>query len=290
MKSSSVGYDTLVSLYKCGQSGASGSSVSDSAKSALMSALGGAGLGAGLGFLTHAIMPKDEDEDLRDRLLTHILTGAALGGLAGYGGRVLSRKVAPLVASPEPKGPVARTLDTLDPSLGTVVTAGGAGTGIFASTALADIYRAHKLKQLRQTLKTLGPEGSQVSTGLESFLKRPRVPGKNGLLPTQFKGVEDAFAKTQTGRPFWKFWQRHDKALDRNLVEELYKVVASSKGKPLSASKIDKIIGGANPRKILQMAGKRPFRLRTKGKALLWALGLLTAGAALRGVEGSKNR
>lgn len=44
-------------------------------------ALGGAGLGALLGFLT----PRDEDEDKVGRYLRYILGGAALGGIAGFG-------------------------------------------------------------------------------------------------------------------------------------------------------------------------------------------------------------
>jgi hypothetical protein len=45
----------------------------------------GALIGGGLGLINHAITPKDEDESEIGRLLRHVLGGAALGGLAGYG-------------------------------------------------------------------------------------------------------------------------------------------------------------------------------------------------------------
>ena len=57
------------------------------AGSALIGALGG----GGLGLLTHAITPKDEDEDQRKRLLSHVLAGALAGGAAGYGYNTLRR-------------------------------------------------------------------------------------------------------------------------------------------------------------------------------------------------------
>jgi hypothetical protein len=58
------------------------------ANTSLAGAVGALG-GAGLGYLADSMTPRDEDEDKKKRLLTNVLTGAAMGGLAGVGGRAL---------------------------------------------------------------------------------------------------------------------------------------------------------------------------------------------------------
>lgn len=41
--------------------------------------------GGGAGLAAHAITPKDRDEDLIKRMLSHVLAGAMFGGIGGYG-------------------------------------------------------------------------------------------------------------------------------------------------------------------------------------------------------------
>ena len=108
--------------------------ISDDAKMALLGGLGG----AGIGFASHLITPKDKDEDLRGRMLSHILTGAALGGIAGYGGSRLYKRVAPMV-TPEKPGWYQRNAPEVTYS-GTAALA-GLGAGAYAGAKGLDNLR-----------------------------------------------------------------------------------------------------------------------------------------------------
>lgn len=63
----------------------SGSSPAPKSGSGYGSIVIGALAGGGLGLINHLLTPKDEDENSTLRLLRHVLGGAALGSLAGYG-------------------------------------------------------------------------------------------------------------------------------------------------------------------------------------------------------------
>lgn len=108
--------------------------ISDDAKAALVGSLGGAGLGV----LAHMVTPKDKDEDLRGRLLSHILTGAALGGLAGYGGSRLYSRTKPLL-EPDKPGWYQRNAPEL--SYSRAATLAGLGTGAYAGVKGLDTLR-----------------------------------------------------------------------------------------------------------------------------------------------------
>lgn len=102
-------------LYKVASSGMCKRALQldDTAKASIIGALGGAGIGA----LSHAITPKDEDEDKRERLIKNMLYGAAMGGLAGYGSKKFYDMSKPKVV----KDSWAER--NLDPSLGTALGA-----------------------------------------------------------------------------------------------------------------------------------------------------------------------
>ena len=113
-------------LYKVASSGMCKKALQldDTAKASLIGALGGAGIGA----LSHAITPKDEDEDQGKRLLRNLLFGAAMGGLAGYG----SKKFYDM-SKPAPAQPDSWAERHLDPEVSTVLGLTSLGTGAAAA-------------------------------------------------------------------------------------------------------------------------------------------------------------
>lgn len=94
----------------------------------LVSSLAGAGIGGGLGLLSDAIRPADDDENRMRRRLVSLLAGATLGGIAGYGSSQFTKN-AP-VLFPEKPSPARRVGEALDPDVSTVVAAGGLGYGL----------------------------------------------------------------------------------------------------------------------------------------------------------------
>ena len=93
-----------------------------------VSAMVGAGVGGGLGLLADAIRPADSDEDRRRRRLVSLLAGAALGGIAGYGGNKFVKNSP--VLFPGEESTVSRLTSALDPSFSTILAAGGLGYGL----------------------------------------------------------------------------------------------------------------------------------------------------------------
>lgn len=113
-------------LYKVASSGMCKRALQldDTAKASLIGALGGAGIGA----LSHAITPKDEDENQGERLLRNLLFGAAMGGLAGYGSKKFYDMSKP---APAPVDSWAER--HLDPEVSTVLGLTSLGTGVAAA-------------------------------------------------------------------------------------------------------------------------------------------------------------
>lgn len=152
-------------LYKVASSGMCKRALQldDTAKASIIGALGGAGIGA----LSHAITPKDEDEDKRERLIKNMLYGAAMGGLAGYGSKKFYDMSKPKVV----KDSWAER--NLDPSLSTVLGATSIGAGgVGASRLLNKLFTAKggdivspilqegRYSTLADTLKSLGLKAS----------------------------------------------------------------------------------------------------------------------------------
>lgn len=123
-------------LYKVASSGMCKRALQldDTAKASIIGALGGAGIGA----LSHAITPKDEDEDKRERLIKNMLYGAAMGGLAGYGSKKFYDMSKPKVV----KDSWAER--NLDPSLGTVLGATSIGAGGIGASKLLNKWSVTK--------------------------------------------------------------------------------------------------------------------------------------------------
>lgn len=142
--------DQMLALYKTAASGMTKKALDfDSLKSGFQSLnpgaqaaiLGGLG-GAGLGIASHMLTPKDEDEDTTGRLLRNILTGAALGSIASYGGKTLYNAMKNNGfgggEGPEP-GWYQRNVPEL--SYSRAATAGGLGLGAYTGIKGLDALR-----------------------------------------------------------------------------------------------------------------------------------------------------
>lgn len=134
--SKTVSRDEVASLYKLASSGMTKKALelNDDAKAALIGALGG----AGVGLVSHAVTPKDKDEDQTSRLLSHVLAGAAMGGLSGYGLKRLHSRVADATKKEDP-GWYQRNAPEL--SYSRAATLGGLGAGAYAGAKGVDILR-----------------------------------------------------------------------------------------------------------------------------------------------------
>jgi len=119
--SSSVS-DQAMSLYKFA---APALCKKSDAKSDLAMAIAGTVLGGGAGYVADKLTPEDEDEDKKSRLLTNILTGAALGGVGGFGMSRLGRRLGMLVDKP---GFFQRNVPEFGWSTAAGLTAAGTGT------------------------------------------------------------------------------------------------------------------------------------------------------------------
>lgn len=98
-----------------------------SASADMIAALLGASIGGKLGLVSDAIRPADDDEDRNRRRLMALLSGAALGGIAGYGARRFMDS-SPSLFGGKPSVP-SRVMEAVDPDVSTVLAAGGLGWG-----------------------------------------------------------------------------------------------------------------------------------------------------------------
>jgi hypothetical protein len=260
------------------------------AKAAIVSALGG----AGVGLLSHALTPKDDDEDTRGRLLSNILTGAALGGLAGYGGHTLYNAVrngglAPFVQKQEP-GWYQRNAPEVGYS--DMAIAGGLGAGALAGGA--------KLNALRGTkgLELLGQKSSAGEGAIRSILNtatgrlNERAVFRDNDLLAAWQAYENAQHTGIVNKllqliPDWKKlpqgWRNagnmargHQARLDSELLTRLQ--AATKNGTRATGAAADQLIGStlANPRKVmnaLRSPGLPKGRLAALAAALLLAGG-----------------
>lgn len=133
----------------------------------LVSTLVGAGLGGGLGLLADHIRPADEDENRLRRRLTSLLTGAALGGVAGFGLNRF-RNETPLLFPKKPSA-ASRIGEALDPDVSTVLAAGGLGYGLSPTLSRGGSIRG------------LFTPGAKELSGLnltpEFFKNNPKIEG-----------------------------------------------------------------------------------------------------------------
>lgn len=153
----------------------SGLNLSDGAKAALIGTLAGGGVGA----VSHMLTPKDEDEDGGKRLLRNVLFGAAMGGLAGYGGKTIYDQVKPAPSKPEPW--VERHLD---PDVSTVLGGTSAVTGGVAAKKLYNNILA-------------GTAGENVSP-LVSGGRFVQQPGLDAKVDPSIRKAYEAYAEASS--------------------------------------------------------------------------------------------
>lgn len=164
--SRAVSRDEVAALYKLASSGMTKKALelNDDAKAALLGALGG----AGVGLVSHMVTPKDKDEDQRSRLLSHVLAGAAMGGLSGYGLKRLHSRVADAAKKEDP-GWFQRNAPEL--SYSGVATLGGLGAGAYAGVKGVDTMRgtagAHILASTEPGSDALGAIKQYLSSSLK---------------------------------------------------------------------------------------------------------------------------
>lgn len=134
--SRAVSRDEVAALYKLASSGMTKKAIelNDDAKAALIGALGG----AGVGLVSHMVTPKDKDEDQTSRLLSHVLAGAAMGGISGYGLKRLHSRLTDATKTEDP-GWYQRNAPEL--SYSRAATLGGLGAGAYAGAKGIDILR-----------------------------------------------------------------------------------------------------------------------------------------------------
>lgn len=325
MKSDTMVREELGSVYRMASSGMTKQAISldslknsfdklnlsDGAKSALIGGLGG----AGLGLVAHLITPKDKDEDQRKRLLSHVLSGAALGGVAGYGVKKMLDTGSALTKGEEP-GWYQRNAP--DIGYGDAALLTGLGLGLHTGTrhlrAKALSSGVDKLKNLApgaelglQQYMKIAPErlaetGGHLGPDAVDALRRAGERYGESLLPRH----ERLLAKLHNPVSTWLVnhtgrvgrWAKgsllarlgygahaHQLAADRNLVNALRDVAAGGHaGAALNPANMRKIVssGTANPRNIIT-AMRRGGGGSAKGRlyAALLAAGLIGTGFAI---------
>jgi len=278
--------------------------ISDDAKMALLGGLGG----AGIGLASHLITPKDKDEDLKGRMLSHILAGAALGGIAGYGGSRLYKRVGPMVL-PEKPGWYQRNAPEVTYS--GAATLGGLGAGAYAGVKGLDTIRGG----IGQTMLADGKSPS-AARGIREFMKR-FAEGREGS-SKELQAVSDAWGKANESKldrllsklpgnlPNWKWLPKSIRGKDipnwmggkfiRDAISEqakrdagLLEALRVLGGRATNASKLPtnanqaKILASRfyNPRKIMNSLRRGGGGNRAVIAALI-AAGLLGTGQAIR--------
>jgi len=305
MKSREVSRNDMVSLYKTASCRMvkKALELSDDAKAALLGVLGG----AGVGLASHMITPKDKDEDLRSRLISHVLTGAALGGLSGYGLKRLHSRVADAV-KPESPGWYQRNVPEL--SYSRAATIGGIGTGAYAGAkgldALKGSWGLGRLSSYAPDatrgigiLNGTSPE-RLAELGLDpanaAFVDRI-VRAQNALADANVSLRDRILSRLPSWTPKALGGDAVRKAIneqgskDLRLFERLRELGATP---PHAATPISPLARNAHESKIIASKLMNPRKVvnalrRGAGKRKLWAalasLGLLGTGAVLRGIN-----
>lgn len=140
------------------------------AKSALLGALIGGGVGGVSSFLT----PDDDDESKARKIISHVLAGAAMGSLAGYGVRRLNENTGAIdsiieAVDPSQKEPPSdwKTL----PVRNTLMAAGTTGGAALGYNSIANAVRSRRVSQHAQNF--LVPDIPPSGTGKNSVQGHP---------------------------------------------------------------------------------------------------------------------
>lgn len=272
------------------------SNLNPDAKAAIVASLGG----AGLGLATHMMTPKDKDEDTSLRLLKHVLAGAALGGLAGYGASRLNTRVGPIVNPPEPKKSIP---ERLDPGYGTAAILAGTGVGAHTGWKALNAFRGSfgvdelgrmvgehglgygPLARGAQVFARLNPH--DIQTAASAAAQQSQAAVDLARLDNAFRAAKPSILKRLAQRiPKWMPFgagglgeaaRNAQATLDERFIGELGRYAS----RPTTANEAAALArSGANPRKIVEALRRGGGKKKLIGALI--AAGLIGTGIGLK--------